>query len=97
MIFKNAFRGFPTLRLQDLTYTDIVRYVDERLNNSKRWIELQNAEPKSAEALKKELVAMANGIFLWVKLVVTSLLSGLSNHDEISDLSTRLRGCYPVV
>jgi hypothetical protein len=41
--------------------------------------------------LKKELVAMANGIFLYVKLVVTSLLNRLSNYDEILDLFKRLR------
>ncbi|KAF4633368.1 hypothetical protein G7Y89_g4751 [Cudoniella acicularis] len=91
VVFEDAFKQFPTLRLQDLTYTDIVRYVDERLNNNERWVQLECKETKNAEALKHELVTMANGIFLWVKLVVRSLLSGLSNHDEILDLSRRLR------
>lgn len=91
VVFEDAFKEFPALRLQDLTYTDIVLYVDERLNNNERWIQLEHNEAKDAEALKKELVSMANGIFLWVKLVVTSLLNGLSNHDEISDLSKRLQ------
>lgn len=32
----------------------------------------------------------ANGIFLWVKLVVSSLVRGLQNRDEISDLRVRV-------
>jgi hypothetical protein len=91
VVFEEAFKHSLTLQLQDLTYADIVRYVDERLNNNGRWVQLQQIDTKNAEALKKELVAMANGIFLYVKLVVTSLLNGLSNHDEILDLFKRLR------
>jgi hypothetical protein len=30
-------------------------------------------------------------VFLWVKLVVRSLLSGLGKHDDVSDLQRRLR------
>jgi hypothetical protein len=91
LVFEDAFKGFPSLRLQDLTYADIVQYVDQRLDSNARWVHLEQNEAKNAAALKKELVDMASGIFLWVKLVVSSLLSGLSNRDEISDLFKRLR------
>ena len=91
VVFEEAFKHSPTLRLQDLTYADIIRYIDERLNNNGRRVLLQQIDAKNAETLKKDLVAMANGIFLWVKLVVTSLLNGLSNHDEILGLYKRLR------
>jgi hypothetical protein len=48
-------------------------------------------DPEEALALGKEIVEKADGGFLWVKLVVDSLLSGIRNRDEISDLWGRLR------
>ena len=37
------------------------------------------------------IVERADGVFLWVKLVVRSLLEGLSNRDEVPDLQRRLQ------
>jgi hypothetical protein len=42
-------------------------------------------------ALVEEIVEKANEVFLWVKLVVQSLLAGLGNRDSITDLQRRLR------
>lgn len=39
----------------------------------------------------QEIVERAQGVFLWVNLVVKSLLSGLGNRDDIADLQRRLR------
>jgi hypothetical protein len=41
-------------------------------------------------AIVKDIVAKADGVFLWVVLVVVSLLEGLSNRDEISYLQRRI-------
>jgi hypothetical protein len=53
---------------------------------------LAEAEPKHAADLVDEIVTKASGVFLWVILVVRSLLGGLRNGDDVNDLRRRLRG-----
>jgi hypothetical protein len=49
-------------------------------------------EPVEAPKLVDELVTKSDGVFLWVTLVVKSLLNGLANGDRISFLRRRLEG-----
>jgi hypothetical protein len=88
--FVDAFRSFPTLRLQDLTFNDIKQYVDDELAANNHMKELQKREPTEGPKLVVEIVDKADGVFLWVKLVVLSLLRGLRYSDQISDLQKRL-------
>ncbi|OCL13260.1 hypothetical protein AOQ84DRAFT_310842, partial [Glonium stellatum] len=90
LLFKNAFIRYPKLILQDLTREDIRRYAETILSSSSRMVELQKEEPLSANTLVGDIVEKSSGVFLWVKLVVRSLLSGLMNNDCIDDLNRRL-------
>ncbi|KAI1377629.1 hypothetical protein F4677DRAFT_42993 [Hypoxylon crocopeplum] len=92
--FEKVFKSCPTLRLQDLTKSDISIYVDDRLGANERWAILYEAQPDDARNLIQDIVKMANGVFLWVKLVLNSLLKGLDLDDDFEDLSKRLR-CLP--
>jgi hypothetical protein len=91
--FEDAFRSCPGLRLQDLTFRDINKYVSDKLANNPRYQKLAESanNKQAAEHLIHEIVTKANGIFLWVTLVVKSLLTGLGNRDGIKDLQRRLR------
>lgn len=89
--FDEAFKGLPTLRLQDLTYRDIEVYVNDELRSHPRMVELAGAEPHHAHQLVTEIVTKASGVFLWVMLIVRSLLSGLRNRDDVAVLRQRLR------
>jgi hypothetical protein len=89
--FVKSFRAFPTLRLQDLNFDDIKQYVDDKLGANHQMEELQRKEPKQAPKLSQEIIDKADGVFLWVRLVVLSLLRGLRNSDQVSDLQRRLR------
>lgn len=91
--FKDAFSTFPTLKLQDLTSDDISHYIDDKLNGNKRTKLLTTKDPDSSERLVSELVWKAEGVFLWVALVVASLLKGLSQRDGIQQLRKRLDAC----
>jgi hypothetical protein len=91
LVFEDAFRQYPSLRLQDTTSDDIRQYVKDNLNNHDRMVKLRKHNPREAENLVNEIVSKASGVFLWVKLVVESLLDGLTNRDRISDLQKRLR------
>jgi hypothetical protein len=89
--FVKTFRSYPTLRLQDLNFNDIKQYVDDELGANNLMRELHDIEPQEAPKLSLEIIDKADGVFLWVKLVVVSLLRGLRNSDHVSDLQRRLR------
>ncbi|KDN67254.1 hypothetical protein CSUB01_10266 [Colletotrichum sublineola] len=74
-----------------LTHDDVVRYVNEKLDHHPRMVQLALQEPNKTRGLVEEIVEAAQGVFLWVTLVVRSLLEGLQNHDEIGALTERLR------
>ncbi|CZR67110.1 uncharacterized protein PAC_17009 [Phialocephala subalpina] len=89
--FENSFSKRPSLRLQDLTQNDIHNFVEDRLLNDDYMKGLLKSDPERTRDLFDEIVGAADGVFLWVHLVVQSLLAGLSNCDEIQDLQRKLR------
>ncbi|KAL6716098.1 hypothetical protein ACLMJK_005664 [Lecanora helva] len=90
--FLDAFGrpGDPTLTMEDLTREDIRLYVRETLEESSQFRNLQERDDRS-QSLVQEIVDKARGVFLWVVLVIRSLLIGLRNEDRILDLQLRLR------
>ena len=90
--FADAFSQPSDLRLalEDLTREDIRIYVRDTLEENTRFRVLKAQDSRSQE-LVQEIVEKARGVFLWVTLVVKSLLTGLRNADRISHLQRRLR------
>jgi hypothetical protein len=88
--FEHAFRSRPNIQLEHLTRKDISHYVNAHFDANEFYRRLKKGEPKNATKLVDNVVKKACGVFLWVKLVVHSLLQGLSNGDEMSHLQTRL-------
>lgn len=91
-VFENAFGDNcgRKLKLQDLTRLDITPFVTESLDEDERFRELR-ASDKKYDNLVVEIVDRADGVFLWVFLVVRSLRRGLTNSDTIPELLERLR------
>lgn len=89
--FEEAFANCPCLRIHDLTYEDIAMYVNERLEKHKNMQSLLNRDPKNARNLVRSIVESSSGVFLWVRLVVDSLIDGLRNYDAIQDLQRRVK------
>ena len=90
--FIDAF-GRPddaALAMENLTQEDIRLYVRETLEESLLFRRLQERDIRS-QSLVQEIVEKARGVFLWVVLVVRSLLTGLRNEDRVLDLQSRLR------
>jgi hypothetical protein len=92
-----TFRYCPQLRLQDLTYDDIRLYVRDKLYGHELMKRLQEAENDAADKLVRSITAKASGVFLWVILVVRSMLDGLENFDRIADLQQRLDDLPPTL
>lgn len=88
--FQEAFKDVPSLRLQDLTRSDIQKYVEARFNENQQYMALRDRETRLSDDLVSSVISKASGVFLWVKIVVSSLLAGLSQADRPSDLKRRL-------
>lgn len=90
-VFKDAFgkESDPWLRLQDLTRGDIRRFVSDKFHKNASF-QTMAARDSQYHQLIEEVVNRAQGVFLWVYLVVQSLLQGLSGRDPMSDLYYRL-------
>lgn len=89
------------LRLQDLTRADIATFVDEQLGNFPQVRRLPNIPERQRRRLRSTIVDKADGVFLWVELVVTSQVIGIKNEDSLeilwerlSSLPTEVEGLY---
>ncbi len=89
-VFEDAFENKPSLQLERLTERDIMKYVADKLGQNMHYLRLRDREPDYASNLEQNIVEKASGVFLWVYLVVKSLLQGLTNADRTLDLQKRL-------
>ncbi|KAF2970415.1 hypothetical protein GQX73_g3154 [Xylaria multiplex] len=90
IVFQDAFGQAPSLMLQDFTYPDIKSFVVSKFGENEGFRRLQLRESAYADKLLDDITGKASGVFLWVKLVVKSLLAGLNHDDRVSDLERRL-------
>ncbi|KAK0514638.1 hypothetical protein JMJ35_003255 [Cladonia borealis] len=90
-ILVEGFRGCPQLRLEHLTHGDISQYIHGKLYSHTRISEFQG---NAMDHLAKIISSRASGVFLWVVLVVLSMLRGLSEGDDIDELEDIVDG-YP--
>lgn len=83
-VFREAFHDVPTLKLQDLTAADMLRFACGKLDESRFIGQLMKDQPQAAKELTDAIVARADGVFLWVSLVVRTIKAGhQSNHDLV--------------
>lgn len=90
-VYKDAFRSGPKLRLEHLTRQDIKNFIVDNLEANEHYHEWSLLYPNNAEHLVTVMAQKASGVFLWVRLVVKSVLIGLQNRDDARDLDRRLR------
>ena len=83
--YTDAFESFAKLRLQYLTEPDIRRYVVDKLQPS-----LPTESEDRVSIFLDEIARKAQGVFLWVKLVVKALQRGLQNDDSLEQLQIRV-------
>ncbi|KAH8761589.1 hypothetical protein F5883DRAFT_562441 [Diaporthe sp. PMI_573] len=82
----DALERCPSLRLEDLTRDDIREYTADMLLEKTEAI---GNSPESANLID-EVASKSNGVFLWVVVVVRSLLEGLRNGDTLEELQERV-------
>jgi len=77
------------LYMQDVTKNDILLYVEDKLGQNSRFRQLRTEDSQCPNFINN-IVWRANGVFLWVTLVIQSLLDGLTNSDRVKDLQSRV-------
>ncbi|SMQ53164.1 unnamed protein product [Zymoseptoria tritici ST99CH_3D7] len=88
-IFRSSLSGAcSSLHLQDLTHEDIQRFVTDELGAAIR------SNPGHGE-LVRQIVSKAQGVFLWVFLVVRSIRAGFENGDDMTIMRQRVADFPP--
>jgi hypothetical protein len=80
-VFVQLLSDIPRLTLQDWTIGDIKSFASQRLDEAKR---------DGSDQLLNEIIRRAEGVFLWVKLVIEELSEPLFNGKPISNLISSL-------
>jgi hypothetical protein len=81
-VFINGFSDRQRFKLQDLTWNDMKHYIEESLEITDPGTE--------TEQLVHDILLKANGVFLWVNLVVKSLREQLESGDKLPALHKSL-------
>lgn len=95
--FLLKFEGVPYIRMQDVNRYDIEKVVNDDLlcNEDVRTMILRDTS-KSLDRDLAKLVSRiqdkAEGVFLWVHLVIRRLVNGIVNCDTIQQLNRRVEG-----
>jgi hypothetical protein len=91
-VFVNSYGPYEDrkLMLQDLTKPDMDKYVKGMLEQNDLFKRLAGKEPQ-AWRIVSEVREKADGVFLWVFLVVRSLLRGMEEENDLKTLERRLR------
>ncbi|KAK9781516.1 putative NACHT domain-containing protein [Seiridium cardinale] len=89
-VFQDTFAEASQLRLELLTEKDIRQYIGGVLDAQRRFRQLRQSDPYTAENLAATIVQRASGVFLWVRLVVHQLLKALRDGDRVRELVRRV-------
>ncbi|KFY59535.1 hypothetical protein V496_05647 [Pseudogymnoascus sp. VKM F-4515 (FW-2607)] len=92
--FEQALKEFPRLRLHNLTAMDITIFTKTNLLSDIKSIPTGD-ETDDMNRLAEKIVLKAQGVFLWVRLVVDILVVGFNNGDTITELLVKLDSLPP--
>ena len=91
-VFQDAFEyAVPNLRLQDLTYNDMHRYMRDRLRQNVYIRRLLKQEAEAGEGLIRATVEKADGVFLWVSLALNEMVRKFDQGTGLAGLSETMR------
>jgi hypothetical protein len=88
--FMDNFSIEQRLTLNNLTTQDIDRVVRSELGEHKRFKLLKEEHEAECEKLLQKITTTANGVFLWVALLLKDICQGLEGWDTIDVLQERV-------
>jgi hypothetical protein len=79
--FVSKLKGIPSFAIHDWTKTDIMRYASDRLDG---------CDTPGTDIILKDITSKADGVFLWVKLVLDELWQPLCDGMPVEEARTKL-------
>ncbi|KIV92707.1 hypothetical protein PV10_03979 [Exophiala mesophila] len=89
-VFRSALKDYPHLQLEEKTNDDIHQYIETVLGGNEKMLQLREIYPSDAQRLMDRIEDNANGVFLWVSIVVQSLIRGLWRGARLPELEALL-------
>jgi len=93
--FRTAFMRCPTLQLETLTKTDISVYVNTGLWSNPLLRKITDLEERGIRDIENFILKNANGVFLWVALVLKIALDDINNHEDLMTIRNRVTELPP--
>ncbi|TRX90317.1 hypothetical protein FHL15_008862 [Xylaria flabelliformis] len=84
-----AIRGITCFSLHDLTKLDMLHFVRDTFEKDLRYVEACTENPE-CPSLFSSIVDRADGVFLWVRLVLNELLVDMGNSSSMAQLRQKL-------
>ncbi|QYT03178.1 hypothetical protein H0G86_010147 [Trichoderma simmonsii] len=88
--FEDEFNEGPMLQMHLLTEDDMKVFVMKSFKNNKSFIEQEQLNYAAANQLLTDIVQRANGVFLWISVVVQHSLALLSGGQSIAQVRASL-------
>ena len=85
-LFEDAFSNGPHLRLHNHTWGDVSRFVEGSFEKEVVFQAMSISELSNMQVLCSEITDRANGVFLWVSLVVRDLTTQLRDGATMAEL-----------
>ena len=79
------------LYVHEYTDSDIQQYIKDVLEMNTTFVSRMQQDREGYRQLVEYIHKEANGVFLWVYLVVADMLNGVENADRMSDLQGKLK------
>ena len=87
-IFEAALGHHPGFAIQDHTHADIRRYIGGRIQDAESAVTDQSNG--IIRRISEKIEQKANGVFLWVRLVMDEIVEGLCEGDTLDELEALL-------
>ncbi|KAF2403194.1 hypothetical protein EJ06DRAFT_554712 [Trichodelitschia bisporula] len=89
-VFETRFDKGKRLRMQDLTRDDMSKVVHDRLFSPRGPLVFQKLRNEEKESLLRTMLDRAQGVLLWVRLVIAELRKGLTDWDTFAQLKQKV-------
>ena len=86
-IFRHEFRLVPHLRLQDLNFRDILKTAEDKLRPA---LQKYAREEGLVDSLIMSVVNHAQGVYLWLDIVIKDIINGARNMDTFGEIRSRV-------
>ncbi|KAI1413392.1 hypothetical protein F5Y13DRAFT_198678 [Hypoxylon sp. FL1857] len=86
--FEVGFKDYPWLRIQEWTRDDIKTFVTDRFDEISDLY--TSVDEHDLNTLAEVIVDKAEGVFIWVRVVLAAIEQGVLNGDEFQDLQEKV-------